>query len=268
MVAKNLLQITKLFCSLVVLSSLTACSTTNSDGPPSHYVSLRNVKEPVPKYEPKSKYGNPDKYTVFGKTYNTLDTSSNFIQTGVASWYGTKFHGRRTSSGEIYDMYKLTGAHKSLPLPTYAKVTNLENNKSLVIKINDRGPFHDNRVLDLSYAAAAKLGVLAKGTAKVKITAINPKRFMPDLDLDLIQVQVGAFSQRKNAQELANDLAGLIKHPVNITSEKNKNKSIYKVHLGPFPAKNLDSIKSKLASLNILNPITISKTIKTAQSRI
>lgn len=111
-------------------------------------------------------------YKIKGKVYSTLSDSKGFIQTGTASWYGPGFHGRKTANGEIYNMNALTGAHKTLPLVTYAKVTNLENNKSVVIKINDRGPFIGNRMLDLSRAAAKKLGVLYKGTAKVQLIAL------------------------------------------------------------------------------------------------
>lgn len=111
-------------------------------------------------------------YKIKGKVYSTLSHSKGFVQTGTASWYGPGFHGRKTANGEIYNMHALTGAHKTLPLVTYAKVTNLENKKSIVIKINDRGPFIGNRMLDLSRAAAKKLGVLHKGTAKVQLIAL------------------------------------------------------------------------------------------------
>jgi len=128
----------------------------------------------IPRAEPRSRYGNPASYVVRGRTYYTKDDSRGHVERGVASWYGPGFHGRRTSSGEPYDMNAMTAAHKTLPLPTYARVTNLENGRSAVVRINDRGPFHGPRVIDLSRAAAAKLGVLATGTAEVEVRALDP----------------------------------------------------------------------------------------------
>jgi rare lipoprotein A len=113
---------------------------------------------------------------VFGKRYHTKSSSHGYVARGVASWYGPNFHGRKTSSGERYDMYAMTAAHKTLPLPTYARVTNVKNGRSAVVKINDRGPFHGNRIIDLSYSAARKLGVVAKGTAMVEVKAIDPRQ--------------------------------------------------------------------------------------------
>lgn len=241
---------------ITIINLATCSSIKDNDGPPPYPVDLSNAKEPIPKHEPKSKYGNPSTYKVLGKKYNTLNHSKNFTQTGVASWYGNKFHGRRTSSGEPYDMLAFTGAHKTLPLPTYATITNLDNNRSIIIKINDRGPFHDDRIIDLSYAAAAKLGVLAKGTANVKLTAINPADYVPN-KINMMQMQLGVFSEQRNAQKLVNNVTRIIEHPVKITNEHKGKKSVYKVHLGPFPADNLTSIKSKLASIHISNPITV-----------
>ena len=138
------------------------------------------IPDAIPRVEPKSKYGNMDTYVVKGRRYYTKDSSKGHVERGLASWYGPYFHRRKTSSGERYDMYAMTAAHKTLPLPTYARVTNIENGRSAVVKINDRGPFHGPRVIDLSYAAATKLGVVRKGTAMVEIRAIDPAR--PDSD--------------------------------------------------------------------------------------
>ncbi len=132
------------------------------------------ASDAIPKPEPLSKWGNPPSYTVFGKTYYVRTSSKNYVERGIASWYGKKFHGRRTSSGEPYDMYAMTAAHKTLPLPTYARVTNLENGRTIVVRINDRGPFVDNRLIDLTYSGAKRLGMLAKGTALVEVRAIDP----------------------------------------------------------------------------------------------
>jgi len=164
---------------------LGACSSLRKpevDGPP--VVAEQPVKDlpenPVPRHEPLSKYGNPPSYVVFGKTYRTLKSSHGFVQRGIASWYGKKFHGRRTSSGEPYDMYGMTAAHKQLPLPTYVQVTNLKNGKQVVLRVNDRGPFHGNRIIDLSYTAAKKLDIVKEGTGLVEVRALDPSNYTPN----------------------------------------------------------------------------------------
>lgn len=147
---------------------------SNNDGPPELDLDVTHIPNAVPQIEPVSRYGNPAYYEVFGQRYKTLTHSMGYEAEGTASWYGKKFHGQRTSSGEKYDMYAMTAAHKSLPLPTYAKITNVKNGKEVIVKINDRGPFVKDRLIDLSYAAAKKLGIHATGTGKVKICAIDP----------------------------------------------------------------------------------------------
>ena len=128
----------------------------------------------VPKEEPVSKYGNPKSYKVMGETYKVKETSKGYSEVGIASWYGKDFHGKRTSSGTPYNMHNYSAAHKTLPIPTYVKVTNLENGKSINVRVDDRGPFSKGRIIDLSYQAAKDLGVIAKGTAKVKVEALKP----------------------------------------------------------------------------------------------
>ena len=151
---------------ILILISLSSCTA----------ITKRNINsEVIPKLEKYSKYGNPNSYKVFGKKYYTKKTHIGYSEEGVASWYGKKFHGRLTSSREVYNMYKLTAAHKSLPIPCYAKVTNLSNNKSVIVRINDRGPFKKGRIIDLSYAAAKKLDIVSKGTAKVNVEAIDAR---------------------------------------------------------------------------------------------
>lgn len=130
------------------------------------------IPEAEPRHEPVSRYGNPPEYEVFGQRYRTLPTSNGFEEEGLASWYGTRFHGERTSSGEPYDMYAMTAAHKSLPLPSYVEVTNLENDKKVVVRINDRGPFVEGRIIDLSYAAAHRIDMTDAGVARVRIRAL------------------------------------------------------------------------------------------------
>lgn len=147
---------------------------SSNDGPPEDDLDVTHIPNATPQQEPISRYGNPNHYEVFGQRYKTMQHSLGYEAEGTASWYGRKFHGQRTSSGEPYDMYAMTAAHKSLPLPTYAKVTNIKNGKEVIVKINDRGPFVKDRLIDLSYAAAKKLGIHASGTGKVKISAIDP----------------------------------------------------------------------------------------------
>ncbi len=133
-----------------------------------------SVPDAVPVEEPKARSGNMDTYEVFGRTYHTLKTSEGYQEEGIASWYGEEFHGRSTSSGEPYDMYAMSAAHRSLPLPSYVEVTNLDNGRKVVVRVNDRGPFHDNRLIDVSYAAAVRLGLIATGTARVRLQAVGP----------------------------------------------------------------------------------------------
>ncbi len=151
---------------------------SRQDSAPAHAVDVSNVANAVPRIEPHSRYGNPESYVVFGKRYHVKKSSIGHVERGVASWYGTKFHGKRTSSGEPYDMLAMTAAHKSLPLPTYAEVTNLTNGRKIIVKINDRGPFKDHRIIDLSYAAAIKLGITEAGTGLVEVRAIDPSQPM------------------------------------------------------------------------------------------
>ena len=132
------------------------------------------IPDAVPRVEPRSRSGNMESYTVRGRRYFTKDDSTGHVERGIASWYGPGFHGRKTSNGEPYDMNAMTAAHKTLPLPTYARVTNLQNGKTAVVRINDRGPFHGPRVIDLSRAAATKLGVIGTGTAEVEVRALDP----------------------------------------------------------------------------------------------
>ena len=175
-------KLTAALSVVLITALLSACATgprsaKKHDGAPKITLNSAAIRDAIPKDEPLSKYGNPESYVVLGKRYRTLKSSKGYKQRGVASWYGTKFHGNRTSSGEIYNMFAMTAAHKHLPLPTYVEVVNLDNKRRTVVKVNDRGPFHDNRIIDLSYAAAVKLGVDTAGTANVEIRAIEPRRY-------------------------------------------------------------------------------------------
>ena len=232
------------------LSTLFACTTLvfeEQDAAPPGGFQWAKVKPVKPKFEPKSRYGNPSSYEQDGKTYYVLASAKGYKQRGVASWYGTKFHGRRTSSGESYDMFSMTAAHKTLPLPTYAKVTNLDNGKQIIVKINDRGPFAKGRIIDLSYAAAHKLDMAQKGTARVEVEAIHfsgndrhlsPEYYAPSNDLPENKhryVQVGAYSNHKTAQKLAKVLDREIRLPVKITTVHRGGKKLYRVRIGPVP---------------------------------
>ena len=176
-VTKSLLMSLCFTGSLILAGCSTSPQIKESDGlhqtPPAP-LDLTSIPDAIPQVEPFSRYGNPDRYEVFGTEYRTLKDFRGYREKGIASWYGSKFHGLRTSSGEPYDMFAMTAAHKTLPLPCYARITNLQNGRSVVVKINDRGPFHDNRLIDLSYTAAWKLGIVGKGTGVVEIATIDP----------------------------------------------------------------------------------------------
>ncbi|MFM2482226.1 septal ring lytic transglycosylase RlpA family protein [Celerinatantimonas sp. YJH-8] len=168
---------------IVVSLLLSACSTPSRyalphDQTPTNPPKLGWIEDAHPRVEPLSKGGNKD-YSVDGKHYRVWRDIKSYQQTGTASWYGLKFHGHRTSNGEIYDMYSMSAAHKNLPLPSYVRVTNLTNHRSVIVRVNDRGPFHSQRIIDLSYAAAYKLDMLASGTAPVQVTLIDPTQPAP-----------------------------------------------------------------------------------------
>lgn len=197
----------------------------------------------IPKREPISRYGNPDSYQVMGKKYEVMTNSTGYKTRGIASWYGTKFHSGRTSSGEKYDMYALTAAHKTLPLPSYIRVKNLSNGKVAIVRVNDRGPFHGSRILDLSYAAAAKLGLFPQGTALVEIEALQTTQ--KNLHY---YVQAGAFESLQLAENLRVKLGKLTTSPVYIHKQQRK----YLVQVGPFASKVMvDRLKQRLQSNGI-----------------
>ena len=202
------------------------------DGPSSRNIKASDVRDAKPKDEPLARYGNHSPYTVLGKTYTVLPSSKGYHERGIASWYGSKFHGRRTSSGEVYDMHLATAAHKSLPLPTYVEVKNLDNGKKMIVKVNDRGPFHESRIIDLSYGAAIKLGVDKTGTARVDVRAIDvkTKKRSAVKVADGSYLQVGAFSQRKKAEQLAGKMNAARLKPVSVL----KGGGMYKVWIGPY----------------------------------
>jgi rare lipoprotein A len=203
-----------------------------------------------------------------------MDSSEGYQEHGVASWYGTKFHGRRTSSGERYDMYAMTAAHKTLPLPAFVRVTNLQNGRAVVVKVNDRGPFHGDRIIDLSYAAATKLGVVDAGTAPVEVVALPPHQTLrgartaapgkadggvhqvQEIPRGNMYLQVGAFSERSNAQrllvELDNRLPGRVRiHEVQGTG------AAYRVRVGPLSTAETHAVRRDLGALGVTDAIVV-----------
>ncbi len=245
---------------LLVMVTLTSCfHRRRGDGPPNFYVDETKVANAVPKPEPLAKYGNMRAYNVKGKRYYTMKSSKNYKAVGVASWYGTLFHAERTSSGERYDMLGMTAAHKTLPLPTYVEVTNLKNHRKIIVKVNDRGPFKPNRIIDLSYVAAKKLGMLGRGTAPVMVKAIDPHTYQridtnypvgqhiyakkdsikPDstqlASNHPVYLQVGCFRNKAQAEKFRRRVVALLHTPVKITRVYGKGvATTYRVKVGPL----------------------------------
>lgn len=199
---------------------------------------------------PKSARGNPSVYSVFGKPYKVMDSAEDFKQWGVASWYGSKFHGRETSSGEVYDMHAYTAAHKSLPLPTFVRVTRLDNGASVVVKVNDRGPFVGDRIIDLSFAAASELDMLTSGKADVFIEALSSHlqeapiqqaavtQVEPEseawqaLTASDVFIQVGAYSEEANALRMLEKVRQVVAQPVGIKVDPERH--LHRVRIGPL----------------------------------
>lgn len=250
---KSRVKTTGLICLLAVVQY----GCTIGDSAPNRFVRA-DTPDAVPANEPLSRYGNPDSYTVMGKTYQVMDDSTNFAQKGIASWYGTKFHGRKTSSGEPYNMYAMTAAHKTLPLPTYVEVTHRDTGKKIIVKVNDRGPFHEGRIIDLSYAAARKLGISATGTGPVSIRAINTSALdlktdevvlpQPDGGDGEIHVQVAAMGTESAAEKMASDLRDKKIPSVRVHVIESDGRKLYRVRVGPIP--NVDLAYKVINDLN------------------
>jgi len=228
----------KLFIIVVVLCSLpVGCALTPIINPTSN----------------KSKLG-PNQYEVFGQVYEIMLENVGYLEIGVASWYGKKFHGRLTAMGETYDMFGLTAAHKALPLPTIVKVTNLDNGQSIIVRVNDRGPFHDDRLIDLSWSAAKALGFENQGTAPVVVEAIdelNHPEFGKLQHQESYYLQVGAFTSRARAEEKLKKVKLAVPEdvPVSILASEKKTGMLYKVRVGPLD----DPKEQSLVALRILD---------------
>lgn len=248
-------KLVKFFIPLVLLIlvslELTSCSTFHvKDGAPLGEIDVNKIPNAVPKAEPRSKYGNPRYYYVHGRRQYVLKTAKGYNKVGYASWYGTKFNGQLTSNREYYNLYGMTAASRDLPIPTYVRVTNLANGKSVIVKVNDRGPFVGNRLIDLTYVAAKKLGYANRGTALVRVTAIDPRNPIDNIPSPLNRhscyLQVGAFSNRSNAEKYKNRVANLTSAPVYIHTTHHKNIYVYKVQIGPLAQTESTALRLRL----------------------
>ena len=263
-----------LLASTVLISGcadLRPARDTGGDGPPSgRHDHLAALPDAVPRAEPRSARGNPETYEVFGKTYRVRSTAAGYDEVGNASWYGRKFHGRDTSSGEPFDMYALSAAHREVPIPTYVEVTNLENQRKTVVRVNDRGPFHSDRILDLSYAAAVKLGFHNDGTARVRVRVVapaapavqtvaipQPRPQTAVATSDQWFLQAGAFSRQDSAQTLRAQLVTLSPAPtftVQVPSDR-----LYRVRMGPFASRTeAERTRQVLAAARFPNALILS----------
>lgn len=262
----------RIACAVVLAAALlqacTSAPAPRRDGPPRDAVPRSLPPDAVPRVEPKSRYGNPPSYVVFGKRYNVMDSSHGHVERGIASWYGEKFHGRRTSSGEIYDMHLMTAAHKSLPLPSYVEVRNLENDRRVVVRVNDRGPFHDNRIIDLSYSAARKLDIVRVGTGLVEIRTVSPGDPRPPAVLSTpvlqavaiqsaprLYLQAGAFWEQSNAQRLRTRLASLGGTVVQLHEAVVDGRRLFRVRLGPLAdVTQADQLSAEIVAMGVELP--------------
>jgi rare lipoprotein A len=212
------------------------------------------MPDAVPRAEALSKRGNPAFYEVMGQRYFVMSSASGYVERGIASWYGPGFHQEFTSNGEPYDMYGMTAAHKTLPLPSYVQVTNLSNGKRVILRVNDRGPFKAGRIIDLSYTAAAKLDVLRAGTALVEVRAItlgdsvnaNPTDKIKS-EVKPMYVQVGSFATASNAGKLAEQLRNQGYAQTAVHSTMTNGHSLYRVRIGPLAS--VDSFDQVVAQL-------------------
>ncbi len=238
-------------CAIILVQ---ACSTTSRyqqdvDSTPAFDKRIELLVEPRPVSEPLSRIGNPDQYEVWGKTYQVSKGLTQYSQTGTASWYGQKFHGHDTSNGEKFDVYAFSAAHKSLPLPSYVRVTNLSNRKSLIVRVNDRGPFHGDRLIDLSYAAAVRLGFQKLGTAQVKVELLAAP-YSPIKDESAEQggkhLQVAAYQVLSSALKLQKTLSDLLAESVYISKVIQRGRTLHKVRIGPIDESRVSAIQLTL----------------------
>jgi len=216
---------------------------------------IEKIPEPVPRAEPRSARGNPPFYDVMGKRYFVMADATGYVERGIASWYGPGFHAATTSNGERYDMYAMTAAHKTLPLPTYVQVTNLKNGRSVVVRVNDRGPFKEGRIIDLSYTAAAKLDMLRDGTTFVEVRALDaaaPPTQVQASASSAIYVQAGAFGSEANAYDLLERLRANGIQQGFVRKDTVDGRTLYRVRVGPVASVDeFDRVVERLKSLGI-----------------
>lgn len=226
------------------------------DGPPGYTVDVSKIPDAIPVALPLSSTGNPPYYDVNGKRYYVLKSSKGYKAEGTASWYGTKFQGKKTSSGEPYDMFAMTAASPTLPIPSYVQVTNLKNGKQVIVKVNDRGPFHEGRILDLSYVAAKKLGILNHGTVRVSVAAIETGVSKKKSNLYL---QVATFKIPDNASSLAKRLESSLSSKVFISpTASTADRVLYRVLVGPLGSLDQSELlKKRLIALGLTGNLTV-----------
>jgi rare lipoprotein A len=235
----------------------------NDSTPDGAGIDIASLPEPVPKVEPRARYGNKSPYSVRGQTYHVLPTAAGYDERGIASYYGSKFHGYMTSDFEKYDMYAFSAASKVLPLPSYARVTNLENGKSVIVRINDRGPFAENRIIDLSYAAAVRIGIWPRGTGLVEVQGIDPARWHaeppPPVTVTArkgsapkLYLQVGAFGDPANAEKLAQRLRDQEVGSVRVVDAQVGGRNLKRVQIGPLADVDAaDRVTEKIEALGL-----------------
>ncbi|HEY8265702.1 MAG TPA: septal ring lytic transglycosylase RlpA family protein [Steroidobacteraceae bacterium] len=220
-------------CALALLALAGCAREPLRPAPPSTPVPAPGTAT-VPHDEPRSKYGNPPFYEVSGRRYAVLQSAVGYVEQGVASWYGPDFHGGRTATGETYDMNAMTGAHPTLPLPTWVRVTNLENGRSVVVRLNDRGPFAKDRIIDLSHAAAEQLDMIRKGTARVEVRSLAAgDTAPPPAAMPAYYAQAGAFGSRENAEALATRLRAAGIENVTVLESTADGRPMFRVRAGP-----------------------------------
>lgn len=246
---------------LVLVSLLAACTTgpkKTVDSKPSYEVGPDAIAEAVPLAETIRAAGNTSPYRINNKEYRVMPTALGYREKGRASWYGRKFHGRATANGETYNMYAPTAAHRSLPIPSYVRVTNLDNGRSMVLRVNDRGPFHSNRIIDLSYGAAVKLGFVDRGTAPVEVVALEVpgsedlrgKKSVASWQRDYRYLQVASFSEQGYAQQLSQSLKAHTPEPIVVKEVRVGSGSWYRVSIGPVKDQTrLLALQDELAAL-------------------
>ena len=284
-------QVFRILYLMAILAIIDACSSASpppaknpnagrysimQDRAPEKPIDIIDIPEVVPEPVVRTIAGNRSPYTVLGKSYFVLPSEEGYSERGIASWYGEKFHGHKTSNGEVFDMYQVSAAHKSLPIPSFLRVTNLDNNRSIIVRVNDRGPFHGNRIIDLSYAAALKLGYADIGTARVQLDAIITEKLSSDsvskgntepkalssVSGVLIKdqyLQIAALSSRESATELLANVEEVIDEPVFINTMKDPaGKTLYRVRVGPIgdPAE-LENISRKLVAADFGMPYPV-----------